>query len=107
MLLAQRGHIYSGRVAWDYELDAICFQDHARCVIKGRSMPVLLRRGVLASLSGSTVARLSGTLLRRAAMGFLTELRGEGAASGLSFLGFFHGGCQLFLACISSTGSAE
>ena len=67
---------------------------------------MLLRSGVLASLSGAAAVP-SGTLLRRAAKDLVMELlRGEGAASGLSFLGFFHVGRQLFLTSTSSTGSA-
>lgn len=65
---------------------------------------MLLRRGVLASLRG-TAAVLSGTLLRRAAKDLVMGLRGEGAASGLSFFGFFHVGRQLFLTSTSSIGS--
>ena len=68
-------------------------------------MPVLLRRGVLASLSG--IAGLSGMLLRRAAKDLAMELlRGEGTASRLSFFGFFHVGRQLLLTSTSSAGSA-
>ena len=48
---------------------------------------------------------LSGTLLRRAAKDLVMGLRGEGAASGLSFFGFFHVGRQLFLTSTSSIGS--
>ena len=59
----------------------------------------------MASLSGAAGA-LSGMLLRRPAKDLAMGLRGEGAASGLSFFGFFHVGRQLFLTSTSSTGSA-
>ena len=68
-------------------------------------LPVLLRRGVLAS--GSCAAAGAGPLLRSAAakapeMG----LRGEARASGLSCFGFFHVPRQLLRTWTSSTGSA-
>lgn len=59
----------------------------------------------MASLSGAAGA-LSSMLLRRPAKDFARGFRGEGAASGLSFFGFFHVGRQLLLTSISSTGSA-
>lgn len=77
---------------------------HSRWTVS-KDMPVLLRRGVLASLSGA-LAGLSGTLLRRAAKDLVMALRGDATASGLSFFGFFQLGRQLFLTWASSTGSA-
>ena len=68
-------------------------------------MPVLLRRGVLASLTGA-LAGLSGTLLRSAAKDFLITMRRDVRDSELSFFGFFQLGRQLFLAWTSSIGSA-
>lgn len=59
-------------------------------------VPVLLRRGVLAS-SIAAPAGLSGTLLRKDAKDLAMGLRGDEATSRLSFLGFFHVGRQLFL----------